>query len=948
MVKGMNFTRDLSGLDTGEVRALDKDQMDKLAMLRAENVFGELASRPEGLTQQEAASRLLEYGPNQLPRAAALSLRKLFLQQFTHMMAVLLWVAGGLAFLVDMPELGWATWSVILINALFSFWQEYRADQAMSALAAMLPHNVKVYRDGRLHVIASEQIVVGDVLLVEAGDHISADSRLVEAVDLMLDLSLLTGESLPASCSATPANYKGRSAASGNFLFAGTTVTAGKGRAVVYAIGQQTKLGEVTELTSSVIRRKSSLELQVAKIVQIITLTALTVGGLVFILTMSGGLDLRSSFIFCIGIIVALVPEGLLPVVSLSLAVGVRRMAQQNALVRKLSAVETLCATSVICTDKTGTITMNEVTVKHLWFSDGEAEVSGSGYECQGEVRLLNGDIKEGVDLLCQISIICSEADIALKQNDNSQWSITGDPTEAALLVAAVKRGFDIALTRQQFADKEMRPFNSQKKMMSVYCLDQQGFFSGQQSAVLLAKGAPPAILGRCQFVKKGQGIFRFRQEDKQAVIAANDRLAAAGYRVLAFAYRTGVLADADDEELTFIGLAAMIDPPRPEVPAAIAACKKAGICVSILTGDYGLTAEAIARQIGLVEQHITILTGEELAAMEESTLQEFLRPSQPIVFSRITPEQKLQIVEAYKNAGHIVAVTGDGVNDAPALKAADIGIAMGRGGTDVAREVADIVLLDDNFSTIIKAIEQGRAIYDNIRKFITYILTSNLPELIPFIAMVFLKIPPALNILQILAIDIGTDMVPALALGGERPEKGVMERKPGAYAKPLLDRSLLLRAYGFLGSIEAILAMGAFFWAWNQAGYGLADIQQISYKIFDKTADASLLAIYQHATTMALASIIICQMGNILVCRSEYQPFWHIPWKSNVLIFWGLGTEMLIALALLYVPVVAAIFMTRPLSSGDLAVLAFCPAILVVAEELRRFIIRWLWPQNN
>lgn len=925
---------------------MEKEKIEQLSALAAEDVFIALEASPGGLSAAEAEARQQRYGLNKLPRAASLSLGKLFLQQFTHMMALLLWTAGSLAFLVEMPELGWATWSVILINALFSFWQEYRADQAMSALAAMLPHNVKAYRGGQLCVLAAEQIVRGDLLVVEAGDHIPADCRLVAASDLMLDLSLLTGESLPVNFSEAAATAAERSEG-GNLLFAGTTVTGGTGMAVVYAIGRQTRLGRVTELTAGVVRRKSSLELQVEKIVRIITITALSVGALVFLLTLGGGLDLRSSFIFCIGIIVALVPEGLLPVVSLSLAVGVRRMAQHNALVRKLSSVETLCATSIICTDKTGTITMNEVTVKRLWFFDGEAEISGSGYKRQGEVRVLTGTVQPLLDLLWRIGIVCSEADITLPEASAQQWSIVGDPTEAALLVAAAKQGHSVVDMRRQFKIRQMRPFNSHKKMMSVLCEDAAGVFGLPESKVWLVKGAPSAVLPLCQNVKNLKDVAPFTEDACAAAIAANDMLAREGYRVLAFAYG-GADAGNGESKLIFVGLAAMIDPPRPEVPAAIAACRQAGIGVSILTGDYGLTAEAVARQIGLVQQQITILTGNELEQMDSAALQKLLAAGEPIVFSRISPEQKLQVVEAYKAAGHIVAVTGDGVNDAPALKAADIGIAMGRGGTDVAREVADIVLLDDNFSTIIKAIEQGRAIYDNIRKFITYILTANLSELMPFIAMVFLKIPPALNILQILAIDIGTDMVPALALGGEHPERGVLTRSPVAYAKPLLDQKLLLRAYSFLGCIEASLAMGAFFWAWNQSGYSLPDIQQASAMILDRTASPQLMAVYQHATTMALASIIACQMGNILVCRSEYQPFWHIPWKSNVLIFWGLGTELLIALALLYVPAVAAVFMTRPLGGMDLAVLAVCPVILIAAEELRRSMVRRLWPQNN
>ena len=382
-----------------------------------------------------------------------------------------------------------------------------------------------------------------------------------------------------------------------------------------------------------------------------------------------------------------------------------------------------------------------------------------------------------------------------------------------------------------------------------------------------------------------------------------------------------------------------MIDPPRPEVFEAVKLCQQAGICVTMITGDYGLTGEAVGRQIGLVKDQATVINGVEVENMDAETLQKVLEQEQPIIFARATPAHKLKIVEAYKASGHIVAVTGDGVNDAPALKAADIGIAMGRGGTDVAREVADIVLLDDNFATIVKAIEQGRAIYDNIRKFMTYILASNIPEIVPFMAMVFLRIPPALNILQILAIDIGTDMAPALALGAEHPEKGVLNRKPADYSWNLLDQSLLLRSYGFLGMLEAAMSMGGFFLVWSNYGYSLADIQQIAPRIFADNAEPFVRDIYWQATTMAMVAIIACQMGNIFVCRSEKLPFWTFSLKSNVLIQVGLVSELIITIALLYVPFLAAVFMTHLLAVSDFMYIALCPVVIISFEEMRRFL---------
>ena len=920
------------------------NDVSRIVNLEADAVLTLLQTSPLGLSNAEADKRVQINGKNQLPKVAAFSLWRLFFRQFTHLMALLLWAVGFLAFAVDMPELGWATWFVILVNALFSFWQEYRADRALTALLTMLPQKAKVYREGKLAQILSEDIAVGDVLVVEAGDHVSADARLIEAEDLMVDVSLLTGESMPVTCDAAAiAEWPVKSVMAPNLLFAGSMATVGRGVAVVFATGKHSELGKIAQFTARVVREKSSLELQVQRIVRLITLLALLMGALVFALAVLVlGIDLKTSFVFCIGIIVANVPEGLLPTVSLSLAVGVQRMARQNALVRKLSAVESLCAASVICTDKTGTLTMNEVTVKRIWLPDHEAEVSGTGYEKAGAVSGTSPDATQQIELLLTIGIMSSETDLETEERDSHLWRIVGDPTEGALLVAATKNGQDIVSVRSAFSVQTTRQFDSKRRMMSALGINLCSSLFRPGAAVVFAKGAPLETLQHCRYIRKAAGVAALSADERQEITQANDRLSLEGYRVLALAYGDDAnAAQPGEHDLIFVGLAAMIDPPRPEVAEAIRLCRQAGICVTMITGDYGLTAEAIARQIGLVEGGAQIIAGAELDGMSREGLADLLRPGNPMIFSRATPEHKLKIVEAYQSCGHIVAVTGDGVNDAPALKAADIGIAMGRGGTDVAREVADIVLLDDNFATIVKAIEQGRAIYENIRKFMTYILASNIPEIVPFLAMVFLKIPPALTILQILAIDIGTDMAPALALGAEPPEPGILRRRPGDYTKNLLDKTLLLRSYGFLGMIEAVLSMGAFFLVWSQQGYSLPDLQRITPLIFSGMADAAAQETYRQSTTMSLSAIIACQVGNLFVCRSEREPFWRFSLATNVLIWAGIGTEIVIAGSLIYLPVFSAIFATQPLDWTNLFWLALCPLILVVLEECRRFLFQ-------
>ena len=914
-----------------------------ISLLETADVFAFLRTSHAGLTSVEANKRLLQYGKNKLPKTVVPSVFWLLLRQMTHFMALLLWAAGALAFLAGMPQLGWATWAVVVINGLFSFWQEYRADQALLRIMDLLPRQVKVYRDGRTVTTGAEDVVVGDVLLLEAGDHVPADARVVEAEAAYSDLSMLTGESMPVErVSTASAESRQSLIQSPNLVFAGTTLVAGRAIAAIYAIGRQTELGTVSRLTAKVVREKSTLELQVQHIVRVITMIALLMGLAVFILAVGLlNLDFQAGFLFAIGIVVANVPEGLLPTVSLTLAVGVQRMAKQNALVRRLSALETLGATTLICTDKTGTLTKNEVTVKKIWVPDCETEVTGSGYERTGEVLIPCEENRKQTEILLTVAVICSEADIGIASPVIDEWEITGDPTEASLLIGAAKYGWNIASIRAGFSRLNTKPFDSHRKTMSVAVQCETGELLTKGAIFVFAKGAPVELLQDCRFVLKKDGVFAMTPQERQEAVVQNDRLSGQGHRVLAFAYReAGKGEDFAEKDLIFIGFMAMVDPLRPEVTESIRLCQEAGIKVTIITGDYGLTGEAIGRQIGLVKERANIITGQQLEMISQTQLQILLQDERPIIFARANPEHKLKIVEAYQANGQIVAVTGDGVNDAPALKAANIGVAMGKSGTDVAREVADIVLLDDNFATIVKAIEEGRAINDNIRKFMTYIFASNIPEIVPFLAVLFLGIPPALTILQILAIDVGTDMLPALALGAEPPEKGILRRSPLSYQKKLLDRSLLLRAYGFIGVIEAAVSMAAFLLVWYSCGFTLLDMQTELPRLLRGTADVFTTHIYQHATTMALASIVACQIGNLFVCRSEHLPFWEFSLWRNPFLLAGIGYELAILASITNIPFLAAIFLTQPISFMEWGMLVFCPLILLVLEELRRHLV--------
>jgi magnesium-transporting ATPase (P-type) len=946
--------------------------------LNVEEAYLSLATTAQGLADSEAEVRLKQYGANELPEPPRRSLLLRFLDQLTHFMALLLWVAGILAFISGTPELGWAIWAVIWINAIFSFSQEFQAEKALNALKKVLPAQAKVYRSGILQTIPARELVNGDVIQLEEGDRISADARLVAAESFYVDVSVLTGESLPVNRHARPVRPRPvipmrngkplkhpgeeslqeqvRPAEIANLVLAGSTVASGRATGIVYATGDRTEFGHVAHLTTTVKREPSTLEVQIAKIVRFITALAISMGAIVFLLTyFLVGMEAKESFIFAIGIIVAFVPEGLLPTVTLSLAMGVQRMAKSNALVRRLSAVETLSAITAICTDKTGTLTKNEMTVRSLWLpstTDAYIEVTGAGYEPTGEINLpTESQAQEQVRLLLAGAALCSNARL-VHLTQPSRWQEIGDPTEAALLVAAMKAGLEPEILQSQSPRLREVPFDSRRRLMSVVLdwhsplgkNESQNERQNKHPYFCFIKGAPLEVLRHCNYTLRDNELVELTQSDRTAITTANDNLARQGFRVLGVAVRQGdqeLLEKTSaqlEQDLTFIGLVAMFDPPRTEVQEAIAQCHQAGISVTMITGDYGLTAEAIAKNIGLVHGKARVVTGEELGHLSEAQLRQLIHQrQQQLIFARVMPEQKLQIVKAYESLGHVVAVTGDGVNDAPALQAANIGIAMGMSGTDVAREAADIVLLDDNFATIVKAIEQGRGVYQNIRKFMTYILASNVAEIVPFLAMVIFKIPPALVVLQILAIDLGTDMIPALALGAEKPERGIMQQPPREKSQPLLDRSLLARAYGFLGLIEAALGMSAFFAVWWSYGYSFTELQGVSGVILAHSAEPTTRAIYQQATTATLATIVACQDGNVFACRSEKTSIFKLGFLSNRLIWLGIATEWILILCIVFLKPLQNIFGTAPLEIWQWLLLLICPPILLGADELRK-----------
>jgi len=891
-----------------------------LESLPVDAVFAAVGSGRDGLAAAEAAARLGTDGPNVIIRTAAVSTARKLAANFTHVMALLLWVGGGVAFGAGLPELGIAIWAVNLINGVFSFWQEHKAERAVEALQGLLPVRVTVLRDGVPVEVPAAELVRGDLMVLEEGQRISADGRVVDHVELRVDQSALTGESNPVRKAADPVPvFAGNRAEIPDLVFAGTTVVSGRGRAVVVATGMATEIGRIAGLTEQLGTELSPLQKELARVSRVVSTVAVGVGAAFFVMSFAlAGMDLSRGFVFSLGMIAAFIPEGLLPTVTLSLAIGTQRMARRNALVRRLSAVETLGSTSVICTDKTGTLTANEMTVREVFVPGGRFAVSGTGYEPGGEATLVAGEEAARADLRHALAAAATASNARLVAEDGRR-RIVGDPTEGAILVAAEKLG--VAAVRP--ARRGELPFDSRRKRMAVLTETDDGW-------VLACKGAPSEILPRCTGRVRGGVAGPFAGAEREEAAAANDAMSGSGLRVLAVAERRfpsrPLLDESLEDDLTFLGLVGMVDPPRPEVAAAVATCRRAGIRIVMMTGDYGLTALAVARVIGLVgDGDVRIVNGDEVGAMSPAELDATLAAE--VLFARVSPEHKLAVVSALQRQGHVVAVTGDGVNDAPALKQADIGVAMGRSGTDVAREAADMVLLDDNFASIVAAVEGGRAVFANLKRFTSYIFTSNTPEAVPFIAFGFSggRIPLALDVMPILSIDLGTDMVPALGLGAEPAESGIMDAPPRDPSEHLVTRALLTRAYLWLGPVQAAAVMAVFFavfWVNGQPG-----------RFLDLPAGGSL---HRQATSMALAVVVATQIGNLFAHRAR-----GAGWRSNRLVWIGIASEVAVVLLLVYAPPLQTVIGTAAVPAAYWLWLVPLIPLLWIVDRIRGAVTR-------
>ena len=874
----------------------------KINNLTRDEVLHTLVTSEGGLTEEEAKRRFEEFGPNEIEEVRRTPLSVRFIRQFTHFLAVLLWIGAGLAFLSEylhpgegMLTLGLAIVGVIVVNAVFTFIQEYRAEKSIEALKLLLPFRVKVIREGGEREIAAREVVVGDLIILSEGDRVPADARLIDSSYLMVNNAPLTGESEPVPLDHSP--HEGDLIESRNIAFAGTTVVSGTARGVVFATGMRTEFGRIAHLTSGVEIGSSPLQQEIVRVTRLIAVFATITGIFFFVVGQFMGRSFWENFIFAIGIIVANVPEGLLPTVTLSLAMGSQRMARKKALIKTLTSVETLGSVTVICTDKTGTLTRNVMEAKNFW----------SG----GEVRGIE-DLKN-TPLLAVIAALCNNARLTGGQ-------YCGDPTEVALLRAVRENAVDVHGERLFEI-----PFDSERKRMTTVN-------RVESKELALTKGALESVLPLCTHMLIDDEEVKMDEHLREKAMDAHHSLTGMGLRVLAFAYKelkAGWRTDDVDPEamesgLVFAGLVGIEDPPRPEVPGAIGRCREAGIRVIMITGDGSRTAVAVAREIGLVGNEPVVIEGHEFERMGDGELRDRLS-GRDVIFARMTPKYKMRVVSVLKEEGERVAVTGDGVNDAPALKKADIGIAMGIAGTDVAKESADMILLDDNFATIVNAVEEGRAVYENIRKFISYIFSSNIPEIVPYLAYVLFRIPLPLTIMQILAVDLGTDMLPALALGAEKPTKELMKQPPRPPKERLLNLRLLSRAYLFLGPVEAAAAMFGFFYVLTSGGWRWGEMLSAGNPL------------YMQATTACLTAIVVTQVANVFACRSFKESVFDIGFFSNRLIFAGIAFELLFQLFIVYHPLGNRIFSTRPVTLKTWIVLIPFAVMLFAAEETRK-----------
>jgi len=862
-----------------------------------------LKSGPGGLTGVEAAARLSLYGPNEIQAPARISPWSILLAQFRNVLVVILLVATALSALLGHGTEAIVITVIVLFAAGLGFVQEYRAERAVEALRRLAAPAAIVLRDGVEHEIPAREVVPGDVVIMRAGNRIPADCRLLEAVNLQVQEASLTGESMPVEKLTLP--LPGPALPIGdrrNMIFAGTSATHGRGRGLVVATGMGTEFGRIARMLETVATGRTPLQENLDRLGRSLARIALLVVAVIVVLGVMRGQPFVDMLIFGIALAVAVVPEALPAVVTISLAIGVQRLIRRRALMRRLPAVETLGSTSIICTDKTGTLTRDQMTVRQIWIDGKIIELTGSGYEPVGEFLHAGLPVPPAGALLqlLRAGVLSSDADL-VHEDPDGQWSIKGDPTEGALLVAAAKAGLRAADLQAKYPRVDEVPFDSGRMRMTALLQSPDGVFA-------CAKGAPEVILASCTRLLTGDGKTPLDAMQRDAILAAVAEMAGAGMRVLALATRADATRENAEHDLTVLGLVGMIDSLRPEAGPAVRQCDDAGIRVVMITGDHPLTAAAIARELGLLADRRAI-TGVELDAMDDARLAAEM--DRIAVFARVSPEHKLRVVEALQAQGHIVAMTGDGVNDAPALKKADIGVAMGVTGTDVAREAAAMTLTDDNFASIVAAVEEGRGIFGNIKKYLMFLLSSNLGEIGLMAGAALLGMPLPLTAVQILYVNLATDGLPALALAVDPPEPGLMQQPPrdpraGIFTRPVATLMIVGGVWSALVNLLTFTAMLAL-------GHAVTEAMAITF-----------------------VTLVLIQFVKAFNFRSDRYSVFHHPFANrwlNLAILWEVG----LLVAILYIPWLQEPFGTFSLDLHDwVVVLTAAFSILPVLELVK------------
>jgi Ca2+-transporting ATPase len=886
--------------------------------MEIDQTLKELDTDPhKGLSEDEVKSRLEKYGYNELKKEEKISSITLFLNQFKNILIVILIIAIVLSALVgevvDAAMIG----IIVVFCAILGFIQEYRAERALEALKKMLSPTITVLRGRKEEEIPSKELVSGDILLLDAGDKIPADARLIENHSLRCDEAPLTGESVPVGKDIKPLPEDVRVSDRKNMIFTGTTVIHGRGKAVVTSTGMNTEFGKIAEEVTAVEAEKTPLEKrteEIGKWLGIISLfICFLVAGISVIRELIGGkIDfpfIVTMVVFAVALAVAAVPEALAAIVTGALAIGMHQMAKRNALVRKMPAVETLGCTTVICSDKTGTLTKGEMTVRRMFIGGKYIEVTGAGYEPKGEFKgsEINNNNSKSFQLLLQGGLLCSDAAIEEKEG---KWFVKGDPTEGALVVAAVKAGYHETEMRLENPRIEEIPFSSERKRMTTI----HQMTDGKRMAFM--KGAPEVVLQRCTHILEDSEIRELKETGRSQILKVNEEMAQRALRILGFAYRDCPDAIECTEEhleqdLVFLGLAGMMDPPREEAIEAISVCKQVGIKSVMITGDHKLTAVAIAKEMGIYKDSDMVLTGEELESISEEELEKIV--DKITVYARVSPMDKLKIVKAWKAKGEVVAMTGDGVNDAPALKQADIGVAMGITGTEVTKEASDMVLSDDNFATIVKAIERGRWIYDNIKKYLTYLLRCNITEVVVIGGVVLISGPEYLPLLPaaILYINLVTDGLPALALGVAPPDPDIMQRPPRDPKESVFSWDV--RVFILLA---LFIEIPFFFFLFYHELFNIA-----------------------HARTETFFLFIIIELIIALNFRSMRYSIFKAPPHRWLLL--AIAFQIILTAVLIQIPTIRDTFGVVELSTSDLGIILSFGIVVLISMEVVKAVLR-------